>query len=406
VAGSAAAGAFLWAEHHLDAARRALDQYAFDEAQHHLDLYLKVHPRSAAAHLLAARAARRRDAYDEAERHLAACLRLDGMTEATARERLLLTAQQGDLGDMEGLLTAHAGADDPEAALVLEALAKGYLNRFWQADALTCLNRLLERQPRHPPALLMRARVWERLALRGEAERDPDARRDYEALLELGPSFEARLGLAGTLYRLGRPWEALGEYEPLRRERAADPDVLLGLARCRYSLHEVDEARRLLDELLERHPKHAAALLERGRLALHAGQLAEAEEWLRRAADAAPLYDCEAQRVLCLCLEAAQKTEEARRCRERLREREVKALDVERLILRATREPRDVALRYEAATELMRLGREQDGVAAFYFVLEQEPRHAAAHEALADYFERTGQPARAAHHRRTIPVRR
>lgn len=255
----------LWAQYHLRAAQLCLERYEFEEAQQHLDLYLKVHPRSAAGHLLAAQTARRRDAYDEAETHLAAYLQLEGMTEAAARERLLVTAQQGDLTEMEGLLTARTGPGDPEAVLVLEALAKGYLNRFWEVEALECLNPLLDRQPGHYRALLMRARVFENQALKGETEREQDALRDYEKAVELKPMFEARLGLAGTLYRLGRPRDALIEYERLRQEQPPNVEALLGAARCRYSLNEVDEARRLLDLALEQCPADAAAALERGR---------------------------------------------------------------------------------------------------------------------------------------------
>jgi tetratricopeptide (TPR) repeat protein len=398
--GTAVAAVFLAAQYHLHAAQQALERYALEEAQHHLDLCSRVYFRSASVHLLAAQTARRREDYAAAESHLAACLRLEGMTTAIARERLLLTAQQGDLGDLEGLLKDRTSPSDPEAVLVLEALAKGYANRFWEKDALECLNQLLERQPQHPQALLMRARLWEDQARKGERERETDALRDYQKAVELNPSFEARLGLAGTLYRLGRPAEALLEYERLRPLQPANADVLLGLARCRYSLHEVDEARRLLDAVLERHPNHAAALLERGQLAFHAGELAEAEQWLRQAAAAAPLYDCEPHRLLGQCLEVEHKDEEARRCVERLQEREANVLCVDRKVLQANRDRHNVALRYEIALDLLWLGREQDGVAALFLVLEQDPRHGPAHAALADYFERTGQADRAARHRR------
>jgi len=398
--GAGTTGVVLWLRYQRRAAEQALDRSAFDEAQHHLDLYLRVYAGDAAVRLLAARTARRRDAYDEAENHLAACLRHEGMTEPVALERLLLTAQQGDLGDMEGLLQARTGPGNPEAGLVLEALAKGYLNRAWEADALACLDRLLDRAPQDARAWLMRARIGEGRALRGETEHETEALHDYEKAVALNPSFEARLGLASALYRSGRPWEALSEYERLRQERAADPEVLLGLARCRYNLHEVDEARRLLDVLLEQHPDHPAALLERGRLALHAGELAEAEGWLSRADALAPPCDCEALRLLGRCLEAGHKDEEARRCADRLREREADVLRVDRRVLQANRNPDDVALRYQIALDQMRLGRERDGLAALFLVLEQQPRYGPAHAALAEYFERTGQPARAARHRR------
>ena len=400
IPGAGAAGVSLWAQYHFDAARRALERDSLDEAQDHLDLCLKVPFRGAAVHLLAARTARRRDAYAEAERHLAACEQIAGMTKEVARERLLLTAQQGELEGVEGLLQGHTGADDPEAVPTLEALAKGYAHRYWQTDALECLNRLLERQARHTVALRMRAQVLEELARKGQAEEAADALRAYEQAVEVNPAFDARLGLTGALYRVGRPRDALIEYERLRSAQTDNAQILLGLARCHYSLHEVEEAQRLLDELLRQHADHPAGLLERGRLALHAGQLGEAEKWLRRAAARALPCEFGALRSLAQCLEAQNKHDEARSCLDRLRANEMEVLEVESRMLQANRDPRNVALRYEIARDLMRLGREQDGVAALYLVLEQQPKHGPAHAVLADYFERTGQPDRAARHRR------
>jgi tetratricopeptide (TPR) repeat protein len=396
--GAAGGGAFLWAQYHLRAAEWVLARYSLDEAQGHLDLCLRVRFASASVRLLAARTARRRDAYDEAERHLEACERLGGEAEGARLERVLLTAQEGDLDDMEGLLKARTAADGPEAALVLEALAKGYANRFWHAEALACADRLLRREPDHPQAWLLRARAREALADGGEEE--GGALHDYEKAVELRPSGEARLGLARALYHAGRPWEAALRYEKVRRTLPAAPEVLLGLARCRFALHETDEARRLLDELLAWRPDHADALAERGRLAYREGQAEEAEGWLRRAATAAPAWDCVPHRLLYQYLRAAQKDEEAGRWLGALRAREAEALRVDRLVLQTNRDPGNLALRFEAALALMRLGRERDGVAGLFVVLEQDPRHGPAHAALADYFERAGQPRRAARHRR------
>jgi tetratricopeptide (TPR) repeat protein len=394
-------GAYLWSEHHLDAARKAIARHALDEAQRHLDLCLRVRFRSASVHFLAAQTARRRDDCDKAEQHLAACLELEEMTPAVGLERLLLTAQQGDLRDVQEVLRARTGGKDPQAVLVLEGLARGYINSCLELDALVSLNLLLRLEPEHLGALLMRAHVWEILASNGRREREPNALADYEKALQLDPtSFEARLGLAGCLYRLGRPADALLEYQRLSRHDAKHTEVLLGLARCRYSVTEVDEARRLLDELLAQHPEHAEGLLERGRLALHQGDLAGAEKWLGQAVEAAPPYDCQALRLLCRALEAAQKDSEARRCLEKLRQREAEFIRLDRLTMQVNREPRNVALRFDTSVQLIRFGRVLEGVGGLYLLLEQQPGHGPAHAALADYFERTGQPARAARHRR------
>jgi tetratricopeptide (TPR) repeat protein len=307
--GAAAGSAFLWQDYHFRAARQALRACAFDEARRHLDLCLRGPFAGRAVRLLAAQAARRRDAYDEAEQHLEACERLGGLTAETRRERLLLAAQQGDLDDMGGLPDVPPGPDSPDAVPVLEVVAKGYANRFWYDDALPWLNALIEREPRHPQAHLLRARAWEALGGDGLSGHEQDALRDYERAVEVSPSLDARLGLAEALYRVGRPRDALLEYERVGPGAAADPRVLLGLARCRYSLHEVDEARRLLDELLGQHPDDAAALFERGQLALHAGRAAEAELWLRRAAAASPSTSASPS----ACCAAASRRRERRR---------------------------------------------------------------------------------------------
>lgn len=399
VLGSAVAGLHLWTEYHLHAARQALDRYAFDEAQRHLNLCLAVPFRDGDVYLLAARTSRRRDSLQDATKYLEECRRQPGMTKAVVLEHLLLTAQQGGLDGIEGTLYGHVSDDGPEAVLVLEALAKEYLMRSWRPEALECLNKLLVRQPGHPQALLMRARLEEELALNGEGEHEANALRDYEKAVEAASSFEARLGRAGALYRLGRPWDALLEYDRLCSLRGSDADALLGLARCRSRLGEVDKTKWLLDELLERHPDHWEALLDRGRAALHAGQPAEAEKWLRRAADLAPGCEMGPLRSLGQCLEAQHKVEEARRCRDRLSRRQSDLHQVDLLTLQANRDPYNVALRYEIADKLMRLGRERDGVAALYLVLEQQPQHQQAHAALADYFQQIGQSDRAARHR-------
>jgi tetratricopeptide (TPR) repeat protein len=398
--GLATAGVFGWAQYHLAAAQRALERYAFDEAQHHLDLCLKVRAGSADIRLLAAQTARRRDAYEEAEQHLAAALQLGGINESLALERSLLAAQQGNYDNVERSLHGRTAADYPEAVVVLEALAKGYAGRYKQGQLQVCLNILLDRDPRHPEGLLMRARLWEQRAAHGEKEFDQDALRDYQQAVEVNPTFEARLGLAATLYRVGRPYDAMIEYEQLQQIQPADSEVILGLARCRYSLNEVDHAKRLLDALLEQHPNHAAALLERGRLALHEGRLPEAETWLRQAAAQSPRFDCTALRDLIRCLEAESKMEEARRWSDDVARTEMDLVQIAQLNAQAKREPQNVPLRYEIAKRLMDLGREQDAVSTFALVVEQDPRHVAAHEALAAYYQRTGQPSRASRHRR------
>ena len=400
ILGFGALAVFGRARYHLWAAEKALKHYDFQDAQAHLDLYLKVRPSDADARLLAAQTARRLDDYERAERELAKAVEQKGNREAIALERSLLSAQQGNLEAVERSLRARTDPDYPEAVLVLEALAKGYANRYRHMQTLVCLNILLDRDPIHPHALLARAHVWEDRAAHGEKDREQDALQDYEKAVDLNPTFEARLGLAGTLYRVGRVQDALDQYERLLQMQPGHAEAIFGLARCRYSLHNVQESKQLLQELLEQQPDHAGALLELGRVMIHEGRWAEAETWLRQAVAHSPRFHSEPVRVLCRCLEAANKTEEARKCSVDLAQREAEVIEVERMTLQAKREPFNSSLRFDIGRKLMALGREQDGVAALMTLVDLDPRNAQAHEALAEYFERAGQTDRALRHRR------
>jgi tetratricopeptide (TPR) repeat protein len=230
-------------------------------------------------------------------------------------------------------------------------------------------------------------------------DRPNDALHDYEHAVELAPpSEEAQLRLAAVLNRLGRPWDAVAHYEYLRQRQPTNPDVLLGLARCRYELHELDQACLLLDRLLEARPNDTRALLDRGRLEFHAGHTVEAERWLRHASELAP-HDHDICLSLCQCLEAQGKETEARVGRERLRQIEAEYRLTDDLIEESKQVREDAALRYRIGARLQERGQEEDAVSWFYSALGEDPRHAPAHLALADYFERTGQHYRAALHR-------
>jgi tetratricopeptide (TPR) repeat protein len=392
-----AAAAWGWnawaAGRSLRAARAALDRRDFPAARAHLDDCLRRRPDDPALHLLAAQAARRAGLCAEAEGHLDRCQRLGGVTDETRLEWDLLHAQQGDLAGAERRLRATITPEHPQARLVLEALAQGYLKAERLGDALEALGLWLARWPDDPQALAWRGWVAEHVG------NPRDAAADYRRALESDPGhFEARLGLARVLLRGHQAREAAEHFEPLRQSRPDEPDVLLGLAGCRAELGDADGAARLLDGVLAQHPHHARALTERGKLALEAGQAEQAERWLREAVARAP-DDREALYRLVQCLRRQGKGAEADRL-----DRELAGLtkDLRRLeeIIRAVfKKPQDADLRCEAGRIALRRGREAEGLRWLDGALRLEPRHRGAHEALADYFEGKGEAEEAARHR-------
>jgi tetratricopeptide (TPR) repeat protein len=280
------------------------------------------------------------------------------------------------------------------AVPIWEAVTRGCLNSYSKSDALGCANLLLQRAPDHAGGLLLRGKALESL------KRDEGALHDYRRAVELDPAGdEARLRLAALYARLGRPWQALPHYQCLAEGQPDNREVLLGLARCHYDLHALKEARLTLNRLIDRHPDYVPALVQRGRWDFHAGRTAEAESALRRATEL-DARDHDAHITLCQCLETQGKEKEAQLFQARLRRLEDDNTRVRVLIDWSRHHPHDAPLRYEIGTRLVALGRDEDAASWFFAALGEDAHYAPAHTALAEYFEHTGRPFRAARQRR------
>src|SRR5262249_14713858 len=140
--------------------------------------------------------------------------------------------------------------------------------------------RVLEREPRNVPMLLLLAQIHDS---RGRLE---EAEASHRAALEAQPLHnQARLGLAQFLLRHSKTEEAAEQFEILRQRRYETHDVLMGLALCCKSRGTNAQERELLDTVLSESPDDVQALTERGRLKMEAQELDAAERDLRRASD-------------------------------------------------------------------------------------------------------------------------
>jgi tetratricopeptide (TPR) repeat protein len=383
----------LWARRHLQIAEMALERNDLDLAQQHLEKCLHVRDDDADIYLLAAQTARRRDDYDQADAYLTAYERLERLVQTPCFERELLIAQQGDPDRVQKHLETILKTRKDQAATILEAVGKGYLNCFVKTDALECFNGLLKIRPDYAVALYWRGKTYESM------ERHDKALQDYRRAVELSASLDdARLHLAKALQRTGRSWEAIPHFECLRQRQPKNAEVPLGLARCRLDLNERAEARECLNALLTEHPDHSGALLELGRLEYHAGQTAAAENLLRRAAALAP-NDEDTHRFLLLCLKRQGKDSETRTCVAQLDAIEAMLRQLEVMLQKSRTDRRDATLYWKIGETLRWLGRDQEAVSYYFAALGEDANFAPAHAALADYFQRTGQICRAARHR-------
>lgn len=384
-------------EYHLRAARQAYDREAFEEAGEKLGHCLEIDPRSGRAHFLAARTARRSGQPDFAEEELTACEDLDWPTDAVQLERTLLAVQRGEFdGADKAALDRALAEDDPNRFLVLEALAQGNMRLYSLNQAVECLDQWVKGRPDSPGARIRRGWVLERL------ERIPEAEQDYRHLLGVRPDHRpAKLRLAQLLLQQIQPAEASRLFEELEAASDGDPAVSLGLARCYIGLGRREEARVLLDGLLEREPDDPTALLERGKLALTERHLDEARVWLVRATSRAPqAYEPHYQ--LFLCLQGLGESAEAGFAEQRFKAIEADLRRMSDRTLDLQRRPGDPALRFEIAEIFLRRGEETEGISWLESVVRLAPSHSKARGLLVDLYDRTGNPRQARAHRQAL----
>jgi tetratricopeptide (TPR) repeat protein len=378
---------------HYEAGQDALERRAFAEAREHAAVCLAVWPNDARVRLLAARAARRSGLLEEARQQLDRCPPSPDTMEDLLLERILLQVQAGGLADLDKLLREEVELEHPQSPAILEVLTWEWMRTYQLGDAMHALEVWRQLRPRDPEPLVRHGWVAEHLL------RKTTAVDDYRQVLALDPDRDpVRQRLAEILLGLNVSGEAAEQFEHLVRKRPDDPAVLLGLARCRFKQARLDEAEELLDALLVHQPDQAAALGERGRLALARGQPDRAEAWLRRAVAALP-HDQELLYNLVQCLQRRGRDAEAKEYADRLRRIEEDARSMGSLMQRVLKTPTSAPLRHEIGVVFLRNGFEEDGVGWLRTALEQDPRYGPAHQALADYYQRTGQLELAARHR-------
>lgn len=391
-------GAWLWRFSYLRAERRladeALKRHDLTAAAAHLDRHLARNPRDADAWFLAGRTARRVGRFSEAERYLSRCQEIAGVTDATRLEWDLLRVQQGDLGEVHARLRATIPPDHPDAPFVLEALAHGYLANGRLFDVVEACDRWSTLQPDHPWPWLWRGVAFERLA------NFPQALDDYHKALDKAPEdHNARLALAQLYLFRRRHDQAAEHFEHVLARSPNDPEAMLGLAACRIEQGRAEDALPLLEQVLADDPDLPRALFLRGKvaLALDSGA-AGAERWLSRAFVQAP-YDPEILHQLILALRAQGKQGEADGLAPKLESLRKDLARLNDLTRAVGRKPDDFRLRHEAGVVALRMGRTQEGVRWLHSALRLREDHAPTHAALAEHYQRLGDP-RAEHHRR------
>jgi putative PEP-CTERM system TPR-repeat lipoprotein len=165
----------------------------------------------------------------------------------------LLQSGRSDLGLQQ---LQKAFDKDPSQEGTGVALAVLYIRGGDTKRALTVTEKLVQSSPKSPA-------VWNLLGISKGAARDlPGARAAYERAIQLDPSFRpAQLNLARLEAGQGQLDQARKRLTTIERSGAADPQVLLELARIEDRAGRQQEALRWLEKLRASHPRYLPGAL-------------------------------------------------------------------------------------------------------------------------------------------------
>ncbi|SRR5579883_549104 len=398
-------GLYSYASHRLQAAQKAVKEGRLTDAQGDLDFCLLIWPRSIPVHLLAARAARLQGDFKEAESHLSRCLKLNhGASEAIQLEYFLIRVQVGDAEKVADKLMLYVDKGDPESPIILETLARAYMQNLRYGPALSYLYRWQEIEPGSPEPYRWRGWILERM-------RDRDgAIAEYKKALERDPeNLLVRFRLAEIYLERNDPLSALPILEELRKQYPDRPDVQARLGQCRFMQGDIDEARRLLEDSVKKLPKDSATLIYLAKIDIQATPplLTEAEGLLRRALDLDPT-DVEIQHLLIRCLESQGRSKEAQAMQKQEESDRAWLKRVVDTLKQDSEKPvTDPAALADVGLLFLRTNAENNQHLAVYWLnraLESDPDYQPALRALVEHYEKTGQESKAAVYRRRLKL--
>jgi tetratricopeptide (TPR) repeat protein len=345
----------LRAAWHWREAHQEIDRGDFHAAAASLRDCLTVWPSSAETHFLLARTARRAADLDLARAQLAEARRLNYLGDQLDLEELLLQAQGGGITKVEPKLRELLAAGHAEEPLILEALVRGSLFYNFTKDASRWAGHWTERHPDD-----WQAHYWHGIALDAAAQPESAVEQLQRALQANADHADARLRLANLLFRSQRVPEAREQFHTLL---VAEPDsaaALFGLAQCQRAAGEIDQARATVERALAREPI-AGALRLRGMLALDREDPRQALIYFRRA-EALDPNDRLTLKNLAAALRLLSDDAAAKQYDKRVLQIEKEEMRLDQLTRDAIAKPTDVALRAEAGTLSLHLGRFEEAL--------------------------------------------
>jgi cytochrome c-type biogenesis protein CcmH/NrfG len=383
----------------LHRGKEAVEQRDADGAVERLVPVLTLAPENAEAHFWLARAYRRRGDMPQVRIHLERAATLGFPKNRLAREEWLAMAQSGQMREAAPHLSdllVHPGEDGPD---ICEAFVNGFFLTCRFQEGLELLDVWQAEFPQDAQPYLFRGRY---LTSVGNTQGAVEA---YRAALARDPRrVDLRLLLATSLVESHEFDEASKLLGEVLDTAPGNIEALECWSECLLEQGRSDEANAVLSRLMQRDPHHVRGRLTLARSQTFSGQVRDAVTLAQEVVDERP-FDIQAHYVLGMALRAAGQVDAAAPHFQFVETARARLQDARRLIETVvTREPDNVAARYEVGRTLLEYDAPEDGAGWLQSALDLDPGHQPSHAALAEYYSRRGNlPLAEQHRRQSIP---
>ncbi len=339
-----------------------------------------------------ARLHRVRGQTEDARKELDLARQYGAAKEDIRTEEILMLAQGGQLSRVEQNLKSLLIEQRVGLSAVCEAYINGFLLNYRFGDAAGLLDVWEKDFPEAAQPKFVRGLIEEQLG------NSAIAMNSFQAALKLDPSrHDIRLRLAIALTRQHNYKQAVEYFKSIDSRYADSEEYLLHYATCLSEMGDQKAALPVLNRLLARNAQHREANLLKARYHFAIRGYAEAKALLeKRLRQTERDYDY--RYLMGLVLRAEGRTAEAAEHMVFVEKADAAMAKV-RLAMDQTRDkPRRADTRFEIGSQLLELGFRNDGASWLRSVLEVDPAHLAAHEALEKYYREEGLESLAQRH--------
>ena len=364
-------------------ARRDLNLRHLDQASQSLDRLERWYGVDGESSFLRARLARKRGDWPSVRAALLRAQELRFPVSVLEREQWLTQAQSGQIRAAEPYLPKLLVDPQGDANEICEAFVNGYFLNYRMTDALQLLEAWIADYPKDREPLIIRAKI------RVEQQYLKEAETDLRKAVLLDPSPTAMLELADVLVLERQLAEALQIYQKTAREHQGTLRASQGEAKVQRLLGQPEASRAAAQRILDVDSDNREALLERALADLDLNQDVEAIPALQSLLRLNP-RSLMIRQGLARALRSTGDVKAAREHAEYVETAQAALHEAEKLATRVTQHPEDTEARYQIGMTYLQFAVPERGVQWLKSVLNYDPNHAGAKQALSEYYATDG----------------